>query len=107
MARFKELTERLLPERAHTERWPIRLDHCFKRICLDNAFEDVWYNHLKRPAEQNIIEPAISQAVAIAEQLYHEGLPLLSSLNRKSLTWRRAQPVTPADLEISISSTGK
>ncbi len=86
--RFKELTEQLLPDMARTERWPIRLDHCFKRICLDNAFEDVWYNHLKRPAERYISEPALSRAVAIAEQLYTEGLPVLAVLNRNSLTWR-------------------
>lgn len=86
--RFKELTEQLLPDLARTERWPIRLDHCFKRICLDNTFEDVWYNHLKSPAERYISEPALSRAVAIAEQLYTEGLPVLAILNRKSLTWR-------------------
>ncbi len=91
LSRFKELTERFLPERAQAERWPIRLDHCFKRICLDNAFEDVWYRHLPRPAERHIADPALSRAVAIAEQLYTEGLPLLSSLNRNSLTWRGKQ----------------
>ncbi len=88
LSRFKELTERLLPARACTERWPIRLDHCFKRICLDNAFEDVWYRHLPRPAERHIAEPALSRAVAIAEQIYSDGLPLLARLNRNSLTWR-------------------
>ena len=33
--RFKQITERELPERARRELWPLRLDHCFKRVCLD------------------------------------------------------------------------
>ncbi|MBV8708906.1 MAG: hypothetical protein JO182_28065 [Acidobacteriaceae bacterium] len=38
---LKEWIERVLPQIAKEQQWPIRFDHCFKRICLDNAFEDV------------------------------------------------------------------
>ena len=52
--RFKYLTEVALPARAAAHRWSVRLDHCFKRICLDHAFADVWYTHLQRHAERQI-----------------------------------------------------
>ena len=36
-----------LPERARqSDGWPIRLDHCFDRVVLDNLFEDEWYDHV-------------------------------------------------------------
>ena len=48
--RFKHLTEQALPTQAHLHHWPIRLDHCFKRICLDHAFQDIWHHHIPRSA---------------------------------------------------------
>lgn len=54
VAEWKHLTEQVLPALAQQYRWPLRLDHCFKRVCLDYAFHDVWYRHLKKPAERNI-----------------------------------------------------
>ena len=86
--RFKHLTETALPASAKQERWPIRLDHCFKRICLDHAFEDVWYHHLPRPAERHLQGASLARAVACAEQLLRGGLPLLDERNRASLGYR-------------------
>ncbi len=86
--RFKALTEAELPALAKEQRWPIRLDHCFKRICLDAAFEDVWYNHLKRPAERHITGEPLARAVAAAERIAAEGLPTLQMLNQASLQYR-------------------
>ena len=61
IARFKHLTETVLPALAREHHWPIRLDHCFKRICLDHAFSDVWYHHLKKPAERHLTgEPSLA-----------------------------------------------
>ena len=86
--RFKQLTETALPALARTERWPIRLDHCFKRICLDHAFEDVWYNHVSRPAERHLQGEPLARAVACAEELLTGGLLLLTERNRASLGYR-------------------
>lgn len=88
MARFKQLTETVLPELARGERWPIRLDHCFKRICLDHAFEDVWYGHLPKPAERHLSGEALERAVACAEELARHGRPLLDERNTASLRYR-------------------
>ena len=88
IARFKHLTEVALPERARAERWPIRLDHCFKRICLDYAFGDVWYKHLRKPAERHLAGGPLQCALACAEALLAEGLPLLARRNTESLRYR-------------------
>ncbi len=88
IARFKQLTEVRLPALASEQHWPIRLDHCFKRICLDAAFEDVWYDHLKRPAERHLAGEALSRAVAAAERIAAEGPPVLRVLNLASLGYR-------------------
>lgn len=94
MLRFKDLTERVLPARAAEERWPIRFDHCFKRICLDWAFGDVWYRHLARPAEKNLRGEALARAVQCAEELAADGLPVLQQRDQASLCWRGKRPKT-------------
>lgn len=85
---FKALTEAELPAMARMHRWPIRLDHCFKRICLDHAFADVWYRHLPRPAERHLRGEALQRAVQCAEDLMACGLPLLRERNAASLRVR-------------------
>ncbi len=86
--RFKYLTETALPARAAEQHWPIRLDHCFKRICLDHAFNDVWYNHLPRPAERHIQGAPLDRALECAESLLRSGRALLGTRNAASLGYR-------------------
>ena len=94
IARFKYLTEVELPAVAAQNRWPIRLDHCFKRVCLDHAFSDVWYNHLKRPAERNLTGEPLARALQCAEDLLAEPA-LLAERNQSSLRYRgKLRPVT-------------
>ena len=88
ITRFKHLTETILPALAAEQHWPIRLDHCFKRICLDYAFSDVWYHHLKKPAERHLEGEPLHRALTCAEDLAREGLPLLRTRNTASLTYR-------------------
>ncbi len=88
IARFKHLTETILPALAREHHWPIRMDHCFKRICLDHAFSDVWYHHLKKPAERHLTGEPLQRALACAEDLAREGLALLGTRNTASLTYR-------------------
>jgi hypothetical protein len=92
VARFKDLTERELPARAATERWPIRFDHCFKRICLDWAFGDVWYRHLARPAERHLRGEALARAVQCAEELSTGDIAVLQHRDAASLRWRGKRP---------------
>lgn len=88
IGRLKHLTEVVLPARARELRWPIRLDHCFKRICFDAAFGDVWDRHIRRPAERNLRGAALGLALLCAEELAAGGAALLAERNRQSLLWR-------------------
>ncbi len=95
IALFKHFTETTLPALAAQHKWPIRLDHCFKRICLDHAFADTWYNHCKRPAERHIAPEPLARATACARQIAAEGLPTLNRLNHASLGYRGKLRIQP------------
>ncbi len=87
-ARFKQLTELDLPAHARLHRWPLRLDHCFKRVCLDWACGGCWYGHIARPAEQHLAGDTLRRAVQCAEDLLTGGLETLTIRNQASLRWR-------------------
>ncbi len=38
------LTRETLPALALARGWPVRADHCFQRILLDNVFGGRWYD---------------------------------------------------------------
>ncbi len=102
--RFKALTERELPALAKLRHWPLRLDHCFKRVCLDWACDDCWYTHIRRPAERHLEGETLRRAVRCAEDLLAGDLALLQKRNAQSLGWRgkRVPPTRPAsDIERS------
>ena len=90
-ARFKQLTEIELPARAALERWPLRLDHCFKRVCLDWACDDCWNAHIQRPAERHLRGETLERAVQCAEDLLTGGVDFLRARNEASLRWRGKQ----------------
>jgi hypothetical protein len=92
VARFKQLTELELPALAVQGRWPIRFDHCFKRVCLDWAFGGVWYEHLPRPAERHLSGEPLRRAVACAEELAAGGVALVRERDAASLQWRGKRP---------------
>ncbi len=98
IARWKQLTEATLPALAREHRWPLRLDHCFKRVCLDWAFGDVWYRHLRKPAERHLDGEPLERALRCAEELAREGLPLLRERNTASLLWRGKGTLAGAQL---------
>jgi hypothetical protein len=88
IGRWKTLTEEVLPGRARAERWPIRLDHCFKRVTLDWAFGDVWYRHLPKPAERHLDGEPLWRALQCAEELAAGDRALLDARNQLSLRVR-------------------
>ncbi len=88
-ARWLELTRERLPARARAERWPLRLDHCFQRVLLDQVCGGRWYDHVEgRPAFRRLDAPRLRAAVRLAERLEREGEPLLRRLDEDSLRWR-------------------
>ena len=94
-ARWLDLTRRALPGAAGPG-WPVRLDHCFQRILLDNATGGVWYDAIPgRPAYRHAPEAVLREAVRLGEAVL-AGEADLAAMNRASLAWRgKAGPVTP------------
>lgn len=88
VARWLELTRRTLPDMAEAARWPIRLDHCFMRVCLDQAIGQPWHERVRRPAIRHLADAQLRAAIAIAERIAAEP-SLLPGLNEQSLVWRR------------------
>jgi len=88
-ARWLELTRHLLPAAAPDRGWPVRADHCFQRIFLDNACDGVWYDHITgRPAYARADSVILDRAVTLAEAVL-AGDADLTLLNRRSLAWRK------------------
>lgn len=88
VARWLELTREILPSMAAAQRWPVRHDHCFMRICLDAAFGTPWTHAVRAPAIRTMTSDQLALAVAIAERVVTEPR-LLPDLNARSLAGRR------------------
>ncbi len=87
--RWFELTRRILPAMAAEQRWPIRYDHCFMRVCLDAAMGAPWPQIVKSPAIHNMTEDQLGAAIAVAERIAARP-ELLGPLNQQSLRQRRS-----------------
>ncbi len=87
LVRWLELTREILPGMAARQAWPIRLDHCFMRVCLDTALGARWDTIVRRPAIRHLNRTQMAQAVAQAERIV-EDPALLPELNRISLRLR-------------------
>ncbi len=89
--RWLELMRETLPGMAAEQRWPIRFDHCFMRVCLDGSFGGVWTAFTARPAIRTMSDTQLERAIDVALQIVADP-GLLVSLNDQSLAWRRAKP---------------
>lgn len=87
LARWLDLTRRVLPAMAAARCWPIRLDHCFMRVCLDAALGRRWDLVVRRPAIRHLTRAQLAEAVAVAERIAAEPA-LLPALNARSLRLR-------------------
>ncbi len=87
LARWTLLTGTVLPALARQHRWPIRLDHCFMRVCLDTSLGVRWDTVVRRPAMRYLDLSQLAAAVAQAERVAAEP-SLLPTLNQTSLRLR-------------------
>ncbi len=97
---YLELTNQTLPQLAATRRFPVRFNHCFQRIILDNLFGCCWYDVLDRkqgPAYLQLNQTQLEQAIDLACRIIAEPNSYLEQLNRRSLSWRekRASDLKP------------
>ncbi|WP_234026394.1 GCN5-related N-acetyltransferase [Qipengyuania thermophila] len=85
-----------MPALAAGRGWPVRFDHCFQRILLDNAAGGPWREQVAPPAWRNASDALLARAVALGEGAV-AGSVDLAALNQASLRWRgRLRPVHPA-----------
>lgn len=89
VARWYELTREALPAMAAEQRWPIRLDHCFMRVCLDAALGAPWTDRVDRPAVRTMSDAQLAAAIMVAETIV-AAPSRLTALNEASLHGRRA-----------------
>lgn len=85
--RWHALTRQILPGMAAAQAWPIRLDHCFMRVCLDDALGVRWDRFVQRPAIRHLTDAQLSRAVAAAERIAADPASL-RLLNEASLRMR-------------------
>ena len=87
---YLDLTNRVLPDLAGQRHFPVRLNHCFQRIVLDNLFNDCWYNVLshREPAYKQLNEEQLERAIALAKAIIDQPDDYLAQLNQNSLRWR-------------------
>ena len=83
---WRTLVEERLPA-AHQPGWPVRFDHCFARILLDNACGRPWREVVKPPAWKNTPAETLKRAIALGEDVLAGGADL-TALNRESLRLR-------------------
>lgn len=89
--RYLTLTNRSLPPMALQRRFPVRANHCFQRIVLDNLFGQCWYAVLQRskePAYKQLTKAPLEAAIAIAEAIIAQPNAYIQQLNQNSLGWR-------------------
>lgn len=91
LERWRELTATTLPGLASRHRWPIRLDHCFMRVCLDLAIGEPWHRRVARPAIRHLSDVQLAAAIAVAERIVADPA-LLPALNHRSLVLRGHRP---------------
>jgi len=85
--RWLDLTRRVLPDMAAAQAWPIRLDHCFMRVCLDAAVGRPWHEVIGRPAIHHASDLELARAIAVAESIL-QAPDILPVLNTESLRFR-------------------
>lgn len=93
---YLELTNHVLPHLATSRRFPVRYNHCFQRIILDNLFGRCWYEVLERqrePAYKQLTEAQLEQAIALANNIITQPNSYLQQLNRNSLNWRSKRTI--------------
>lgn len=83
-AEYRTLIHETLPAEIHS---PVRLDHCFARCALDWLFQDVWYDHLPKPAWKHLTRPQLERLVPRLHA-WRADRSLLEADNAASLRWR-------------------
>lgn len=69
--------------------WPVRLNHCFRRIVYDAVAGGPWRDRWPAPAVAHMTEAELRACLDLCARLGAEGAPLCRALNTASLRARR------------------
>jgi hypothetical protein len=84
-----QLVGETLPAMANKHDWPISLDHCFMRVCLDTALGAPWHTVVRRPAIKYLSDEQLLAAISTAKGLVQKP-ETLDALNKQSIKWRQS-----------------
>jgi len=84
---YLNLINQKLPAAAQQGGYPVRFNHCFTRIILDNVFGKPWYEAIAKPAYKNMTEAQMKEAIAIG-QAFLDNPRACHDANRRSLEYR-------------------
>lgn len=90
--RLNQLTQVDLPKVANERGYPVRLDHCFKRIVMDAACGQRWDKNIARPFYRHAPLLYLMTAVAIAQGMMDDPGLDVHTLNNRSLAYRGKKP---------------
>ncbi|MGF1524512.1 MAG: hypothetical protein ACFBSF_19490 [Leptolyngbyaceae cyanobacterium] len=65
---YLDLVNQQLPNAAQRGGYPVRFNHCFIRIILDNICGCEWSRVIKRPAYKHLTDVQLTQAIALAQE---------------------------------------
>ena len=85
--RWFALTRDRMPGLARACGWPVREDHCFQRILLDNAVGGRWVDEIPAPAYRNAPDEVLHDAISLGEAAI-AGTEDLAALDANSRAWR-------------------
>ena len=89
--KYLNLVNKELPSLASQRQFPVRFNHCFARIILDNLFGCCWYEAIDRKrgaAYKQLSTEQLKQAIEIAEATIDNPDSYIQQLNQNSLRWR-------------------
>jgi RimJ/RimL family protein N-acetyltransferase len=98
-AHWRDLVGRRLPGAGRPD-WPVRFDHCFARILLDNVCGGPWRDQVRPPAHANLPRDQLEAAIALGEAVL-AGHADLALMNRRSLVWRGKIAAAPVPDRLS------
>lgn len=88
--RLAELADEELPAVAQDsdEKWPVHLDHCFRRLAYDCAVDTEWTDKYERPFTDHATTADIGRAVSVLCRLKADGPEYAWFCQEKSLLYR-------------------
>ncbi|MGF1498256.1 MAG: hypothetical protein ACFB8W_15750 [Elainellaceae cyanobacterium] len=84
---YLDLVNHQLPEAARGGGYPVRFNHCFARIILDNICGCEWYRVIEKPAYKHMTDEQLEQAIALGREFLADP-QACAAANQVSLQYR-------------------